>query len=354
MAEAGDLIREVSYYRLNEPGRQHSYTVLRLETNSGIAGYGECDLVGKREISAAETVLDRPATAVEEARKKLSGHPRVQAAVNMALLDIAGKMAKAPVYQLLGGPTRHKVRAMVPLPPDSEREALQLALKAGYRAFAAELPQGSPASERKAYLAEVREKLAGLRAAAGDGTDFVLRARNLTPGDAATLAATVERERLLWLDEPCPISNMATLRKISEETVTPIGLGWAIDQLGPFQDLLREGVVDVLRPRLNRYGITQIRRLAAMAETYYVAVAPTHHGGPIGTAAALHLAASLPNFFILEMPPFRSEEQQRMRNEIVTQPVENVEDGFLKLPTGPGLGVEINEAAAAKYKEDLA
>ena len=354
-----DLIRKIDHYTLVEPESSRGYTVLRLETNSGIVGYGECGPGWARNISAAKAVRWQPATAVEQMRNRLSKFPAIQAGVNMALLDIVGKMAKAPVYQVLGGPTRHKVRVMAPLYGVRQKRGIRRARAAGHRAFLVEMPTGSPSRERQAFLSNARGMLAELRAEAGEGTDFVLDGRKSgfyrsSPGDAASIAAAMEKERIMWFDEPCPVSNLATLRKVSGETVTPIGLGWNIDRTGPFQDLLREGLVDVLRPDLGRHGVTQIRRLAALAETYYVAVAPSHHLGPIGTAAALHLAASIPNFFILEMPSVRSQQVQRMRDEIVTQPVETVEEGFLKLPTGPGLGVEVNEEAAEKYKEELA
>jgi galactonate dehydratase len=94
-----------------------------------------------------------------------------------------------------------------------------------------------------------------------------------------------------------------------------------------------------------------IRRIAALAETYYVAVAPNHEGGPVATAAALHLAASLPNFFIQHVPLPASEEDRRMRAAIVKQPVETVRDGFFALSSSPGLGIDINEDALERYKE---
>jgi galactonate dehydratase len=91
-----------------------------------------------------------------------------------------------------------------------------------------------------------------------------------------------------------------------------------------------------------------------MAETYYVAVAPNHDGGPVATAAALHLAASLPNFFIQHVPWPPDERDRRMRSELVSQPVETVRDGFAALPAGPGLGIQVNEGALDKYKEATA
>jgi galactonate dehydratase len=134
--------------------------------------------------------------------------------------------------------------------------------------------------------------------------------------------------RPLWFDEPCPVSNLSTLQKVAEETVVPLGFGRDITNAGTFQDLLREGLIDLLRPDLLTYGISGIRRLAAVAETYYVAVAPWHDAGPIATAATLHLAASIPNFFIAQLPSSGSPP---------------IHDGFFELPKGSGLGLSVED-----------
>ena len=112
-----------------------------------------------------------------------------------------------------------------------------------------------------------------------------------------------------------------------------------------FQDLLREGVVDILRPDLHTQGITRIRQIAALAETYYVAVAPNHDGGPVATAAALHLAASLPNFFIQHIPWPADERDRRMRSELVSQPIETVRGWFRRAARqAPGLALRSTKA----------
>ncbi len=137
--------------------------------------------------------------------------------------------------------------------------------------------------------------------ATAPNADFAFEVNaELTPGDAASLAAAVEGMHPLWFDEPCPVTNLETIHKIADETVVPLAFGRTIADPGTFQDLLREGLVDLLRPDLLTHGITGVRRLAAMAETYYVDVAPWHRGGPIANAAALHAAASIPNFFIAQ------------------------------------------------------
>jgi galactonate dehydratase len=102
---------------------------------------------------------------------------------------------------------------------------------------------------------------------------------------------------------------------------------------------------------VHQEGISRIRQIASLAETYYTAIAPNHEGGPIATAAALHLAGSLANFFIQHIPHTASEQDRRMRSELVSGQVEQVRDGFAALPHGPGLGVEVDEKALGKYKE---
>jgi len=194
-----------------------------------------------------------------------------------------------------------------------------------------------------------------VRQAAGEGTDFVLDgAASLLPADAADLAEAFERFRLLWLDEPCETLSLGAMRKISAENVTALGLGRFLQQPAAFQDLLREDAIDVLRPDISLNGISRIRQMAAIAETYYVAVAPYHNGGPVATAAAIQMAASLPNFFIQQLPFPQAEQDRRMRADLVGASLEAPHEGYLNLPTGPGLGITVNEQALDKYKDGVA
>jgi galactonate dehydratase len=180
--------------------------------------------------------------------------------------------------------------------------------------------------------------------------DFVLAGNGLlTPGDAASVATTVEAKHPLWFDEPCAHSNLEAVRKISSETVVPLGFGRGIRDAGIFQALLREGLIDVVRPELAFFGITGAKRIAALAEPYYVAVAPHHEGGPVATAAAIHLAASIPNFFAQHLPVPTAPEDRAMRSEIASPHLETGRNGFLELPKGPGLGITVNESALEKY-----
>jgi galactonate dehydratase len=278
----------------------------------------------------------------------------VQAAVNMALLDVLGKLAKTPLYEVLGGPTRNKVRALACLEASSEKEltaAVQQAQQTGFRAFAVPLLLPGGATRGRAFYRQAVRLLEHLRNAAGDGTDFVLDCGGrCTAAEAAGLARALEPFHLLWLDEPVGHIDRKSLARISAESVTPLGCGRSITENRDFLELQRLDAVDALRPDIALNGIGPIRKAAALAETYYVAVAPFHRGGPVATAAALHLAASIPNFFIQDIPFCRDERDQRMRRELVGADLEAVKDGFLALPQGPGLGISVNQEALQKYQ----
>src|SRR5262245_37660006 len=349
-------ISEVKAWSLREPVSKRAYNVVKIQTRSGLTGFGECAPLTAVEFAGAKNVITGiAATSFEVAAPLLADFPTAWAALNTAMLDVVGKASKAPIFQILGGPTRSKARALAEIAGDSDASlirSMQQANAAGFRAILVPAPPTVNANQGQAFVLATKNRLEALRAAAAPGCDFVLGgASRLTPGDAQMVASALERFHLLWFNEPCPHTNLAALKKLAGESVTPIGLGRGIRQCGEVQDLLREDAVDIIRPDFGITGISQIRRMSAIAESYYVAVGPTHDGGPIGTAAALHLAAALPNFFIQQIPLPQADEDRRQRLELTTAPVEIVKDGFIKLPTGPGLGITVNEQALAKYSE---
>jgi galactonate dehydratase len=349
-------ITDVTAVAVREPASGTGYVLLWLKTDAGITGLGETTgsdpqavqalrrhLIGQDAL-AAEAVGRRLAQAVE---KESAG---LLAAVNMALLDVMGQVTKVPLYEVLGGPTRTKARALANLrehPAAGRTEMLGQLWKAGFRAFAVPLDlEGGPTLPRR-----TRAMLDGLREALGSDADFVLDGKGrLTSAAAVGVARAVERFHVLFFDEPCGETSPAVLRKIGEETAVPLGVGHDALSVAAFQQWLAADVIDILRPNLSQLGITAIRKAAALAETYYVAVAPVHRAGPVTTAAALHLAASIPNFFIQEVPTPAAERDRQMRRELVAPAVESPRDGFFSLPTGPGLGVRLNPDAVAKYR----
>lgn len=306
-----------------------SYTLLQVDTRSGITGYGECKPLSRADVQALNQLAGRPAYAYE-ALTPLAPLP-ARGGLNMALLDIVGKMTNAPVYRVLGGPTRFKARAIARLTGASDDELLQDLQRQsalGVQAFLVPVVK-PPAPNQGSHFVKIHvQRMKALKAAAPNA-DLAMEATNqLSSGDASSLAAALESLRPLWFDEPCPVTNLDTIRKVSEETVVPLGFGRTIAEASAFQDLLREGLIDLVRPDLQLYGISGTCRIGSMAETYYTAVAPWHDAGPISTAAALHAAASMPNFFIFQIP-----------GSGVGSAV--IRDGFFELPKGPGLGVHV-------------
>ena len=331
-AGAGEhVVAEMRWFPVREPVSGTRYTFLRVKTRSGLTGWGECAYAAEQDAKALEKEwVGRSATlyAAIDSSSPLAG------ALDIALLDILGKACRAPVYRILGGPTRHKVRAFT----DSNEQP--------FSAGTVVLPKPAARNQGKAFQNQVQLLIKQLP----EDRDFVLSAQGpLTAGDAASVAGAVGSFHPLWFDEPCSVSNLETVRKISNETVTPLGFGRGISDAGVFQSLLREGLVDVVRPDIAHWGISGGRRIAVLAEAYYVAIAPHHDGGPVATAAAIHLAAGVPNFFIQHVPLPRDSKDREMRSAIVSGGIETPRDGFLQVPTGPGLGIQVNESALEKY-----
>ncbi len=254
---------------------------LRITTEEGLAGLGPLGEYTHQDFQETSRKLaGYSATAWASLQVPVS----LAGSVNCALLDIVGKYTRAPIHHLLGGPTRFKVRVMAKLQTLSD---LETAWKQGHRAFS--LPIGDP------------------------------NRSSLTPAQAAVVAAELETFHLLWFNDPCPVANLEAIRKIAEETVTPLGF-----TNGSPTEFLKADAVDVVRPAIGRNGIGQARKTAALAEVYYVAVAPQATGSALETMASLHYAASIPNFFIQEIP---------LDSQLI------VTDGYVALPTTPGIGV---------------
>jgi galactonate dehydratase len=342
-------------FSLREPVSRRAYTFLRLSTRSGAIGYGECPAISPPELRALRGVIQgKEASSFESIRRGLTVSSPALAALDMAMLDLLGKFTNAPVYQVLGGPTRNQARALARIEGETDDAvvaAVTHARAAGHKAYMIPVPPPQARNHSATLVAAARQRLDRVRSAAGEGADFVLDAAGkLTPGDSSSIAAAFERQHLLWFDEPCPVSNLTAAYRIASENVTPVGFG-RFAEPGVFQDLLRSDAIDVVRPDITRHGVSQARRISALAETYYVAVAPFHDGGPIATAAALNLAASIPNFFIQQVPCPIAGEDRRMRARLAGESIETVKDGFLQLPLGPGLGITVDEAALNEYRE---
>lgn len=325
-------ISEIHAFAVPGVGNEPAYSVLQVSTHSGIIGYGECRPLSQADVGALNQLSGKSAYAYE-ALTPLAPEP-ARGGFNMALLDILGKRTNAPVYRVLGGPTRFEARAIARLKGSSESDlqaSLQQQMSTGVRAFLVPIESPTARNQGSEFVKVNLDRFKALRAAAPEADFAIESGDQLTPEDAATLAVALEPHHPLWFDEPCEITNLQTLRKVSDETVVPLGFGRNIRNGGTFQDLLREGVIDLVRPDLLVFGISGACRIASMAEPYYTAVAPWHSAGPIATAAALHAAASMPNFFVFQIP------DSGAGSAIIR-------NGFFELPKGPGLGVTVDKS----------
>lgn len=349
-------IARVTPRAVAEPGGR-LYLVVRVDTDDGLSGYAETEAGSvpqaavdrlKRELHALLGTNPARYVRVDEDLRRSGASLASRAVANVACLDILGQATKASVYEILGGPTRHKVRAVAVLPTGSDaelRDSVMAAKREGHRAFSVPLAMPSGMERGRRFFTAVRNTLDSLRAAAGEECDFVLDCGGRpSPGEARSIAARMEGFHLLFMDEPCGELSATAQASISKASAVPIGYGRGFTECARFQDLLREDGVDVLRPAPAIHGLTSLRKAAAIAETCYVAVAPFHRGGPIGAAAGLQLCAALPNSFAQETP-FSARAADRQLRAAISGWDETPVDGFFPLPARPGLGLSVDERA---------
>lgn len=327
---------------------------LKVHTNAGITGLGEPLLEGR-----ARTV----ATAIEEIAPYLVGKDPRQvvhhwqaiyrhafyrggpiltsalSGIDQALWDIKGKALGVPVYELLGGPTRTRIRVYAHAgSPDSIRRGLAQ----GFKSFKTGVAKLKPARivETPAFVLHAAEQFAALREAAGTGVDIGIDFHGaISPQTAMLLIKALEPYQPMFIEEPINCQDVEGMAEIARKTFLPIATGERIFTKWGFRDILEKRAAGILQPDLcHAGGITEVRLIAGMAESYYAAIAPHNPMGPISLAAGIQLDASIPNFLC--------QEQVSLGEGYLKQPFQ-VRDGSIDLPTGPGLGVELDEEALA-------
>src|SRR5579883_1147766 len=176
-------------FPVREPVSKRAYTIVRLRTRSGPAGYGECSRISPADLAGLRAAIQgKEASSFETIRRGLPVSPAALAGLEMAMLDALGKFTKSPVYQVLGGPTRNRARALARIEGDTDEAvaaAVSRARAGGHRAFLVPVPRMEARNHSATLVAATRRRLEAVRSAAGDGSDFVLDAgAGLTPGDA--------------------------------------------------------------------------------------------------------------------------------------------------------------------------
>jgi galactonate dehydratase len=364
-------ITDAKSYVVQEPaGKRRHYVFLRLETAAGIHGIGEVATAGgeptaflSRLPAIRQALLGKDASSIEahwlemEARDPTGRKflRPLQAAVNTALWDVYGKSLGSPVYRFSGGPTRTKVRVYAEIEASSGTDLAATArqlVAAGVRAVRISLSELGTLEDGPRRVRPLIRRMERLRSDLGDEADLILDCKGRLPAsDAATLAAALEPLHFLWLSDPCNSVDRGLYAKLSSETVTPLGITGAIRDATEAMEFLRQHAIDVIEtPLAEGGGMSGLRRIANMAETYYVALAPAAGDGPVATAAGVQFAATVSNFYILGMRLPLEEENRKMRQELHQSSLETAKEGFLELPMKAGLGIELNPAALERYR----
>ena len=345
-----------------------NWLVVRIRTDEGLVGWGEGSLHGAmggveetiREMAAVLVGLD-PAGPEQHWHRLYNAwrwrggatFMTALAAIDIALWDLEGKRLGAPVYRLLGGAHRKEIRAYAShwlsgvRTPEQAHEGAREVRRRGFSAFKF-IPvtfEGLRANER-AELALAGELMGAAREGAGADCDiFIECSEFLSPRTLLGLEDAVGPHRPGWFEEPIPFENAAAMAHLQQQIRTPIATGERLLIRHEFRELFERGACRIAQPDLmHAGGITEVRRIAAFADTYFVPIAPHNSGGAIAFAATMHLAASIPNFFILE----QMEDQRPVRDRASSPPIE-LRDGHFILPEGPGLGVEFNLDAMQEY-----
>lgn len=343
---------------------------VRVEATGGLVGWGEASLEGYAEAvdGAFAALRDRFVGAdprnIEDIWQVAyrggfyRGGPVLMSAISgldQALWDLNGKLNNLPVWRMLGGKVRDKVRAYAWIGGDRPDEVGEAAAARRAQGFSAIKMNATPELERLAprhAIDAVADRVQAAQAAGMDvGIDFHGRVHKPM---AKQLAQALEPLGLLFIEEPLLSENLEGLAQISQLVSTPIALGERLYTRWDFKTVLASGAVDIIQPDLSHAGgISETRRIAAMAEAYDVAVAPHCPLGPLALASCLQLAACTPNLVLQEMSiGIHYNVGADLLTYITDKAVLTPADGYLPIPEAPGLGVAIDEDAVREAAKD--
>jgi galactonate dehydratase len=348
-----------------------TWVFVRLATDDGFVGWGEATLVfGDSAVLGAledmrEFVIGFDPHHIEGFwserfyRTIFHGPPfySALAGIEHALWDIVGKSLDTPVYKLIGGACRPDVRlyantwflGLHTAEEYAERASQVVAM--GWDALKWDPLPGSLLAASRGEIASATEKVRAVREAVGPEVDLLIECHGrLSPESAIRFAQAITQFRPFWIEEPVPWQNPAAMAKVHGHTDIPVATGERLESRWQYRELLELGAVDIVQPDMTQVGgLLEAKRVAAMAESHGVTVAPHCPRGPVAVAVGLHFAASTPNFLILEYPtdiggvPWRQD---------LLVDAETIAAGRMALPTKPGLGVELVEAQLVKHRAD--
>jgi len=339
---------------------------LKVFTNVGVVGEGQASVHRKSPTceaavkDLARVIVGKDPTRIEFLWQAMyrwprwRGGPILQAAisgVDLALWDILGKLADLPVYQLLGGAARERIRLYI---SGSGVKGVQRNKKLGYTAIKTSPPittdvDGRRTIKRPWNLKKAVAQIEAMRIEAGDDFDILIDAHGLlTPAMALEYAKAIEPYRVMFLEEPIQIEGYDSYEWLGQHTTTPLATGERHVTKWLFEELISRHLVSYVQPDIIQCGgITEIKKIAAMAEAQFIEVAP-HGPGNLSSGlgrASLHVDACIPNFAIQESHVNPTGWRLDMHSGRLT----TIKDGYAELPEGPGLGLEIDWEEAKKH-----
>ena len=272
-------------------------------------------------------------------------------AIDIALWDIKGKRLGVPIYELMGGLTRHKVRCYMHVNGDTAEELAADAVeqvKAGFSAvrfaaFGANFWLHRTYSE---WADDAVERVGAVREAVGPAIDICVEIhRQMNPSESIALGRRLEQFNPFFYEDPMLPDSPDMMGEVQRRGNLPIATGERFTSIYEFQQLLEARACAYVRPDLCLCGgLSGCKKVATMAEAQHVKVIPHNPLSPISTAACVQLDACIPNFALQEY----TGESEPPKSDLLVEPIK-LEDGFLVVPDGPGLGVELNESALAAH-----
>lgn len=324
---------------------------LKVHTDEGVVGLGEPILEGRAKTCVAAIQEIEPYLVGKDPRLVMHhwqaiyrhafyrGGPlltSVLSGIEQALWDIKGKLLGVPVYELLGGPTRGRVKVYAKVGGDPVR--LKDRYNEGFRTFKTGVYKSTESGvvATQGFIERAVENFASLREAGGKESQIGIDFHGaITPQTAKLLIRALEPYQPYFIEEPVPCQNVDVMAEIARGTPLPIATGERIFTKWGFREILEKQAATILQPDLCHCGgIMEARLIAGMGEAYYASLAPHNPLGPISLASAIQLAASIPNFLC--------QEQRTFGSGYLKEPFE-FEDGYVKLPTKPGLGIELDD-----------
>lgn len=336
--------------------------LVRVETDTGLVGIGESGFWGYPEGTEAITkhltkyLLGKDPLRIDHHWQYVyrNNHHRGGAlhgalsAIDIALWDIKGKYYNAPVWQLLGGKCREKVRVYIHLHGSYDEELVEDAIekvKQGFTAvrFSPFVP-GAQKFTHSSLIETTVNRVRALREAVGKDVDILIDVHNrLSPSDAIVLGRELEKYHLLFIEDPTKQDTAEAMAYVAANCPVPIATGERLHTIFEFKEFLHDRACAYVRPDICLAGgITQTKKIVALAEAYQVVAVPHNPLSPISTAACVQIDACAPNCLIQEYMGDGSLPGEEWKREIVETPL-RLEKGYLIVPEEPGIGIKLDE-----------